>query len=334
MIQFNRYSKSNLFRYPLAGSLVMVICLGANLFNVQFSQAQEVKRAKGIKTIVHLSLKQGKALEGVFQSSDNKDMYVQFTAKEDALFAKLLWNNREIRLTPESDSIFVNNEAGENGPLHIMFKKDSTGSVTRVYVGDNGMWKKVKSYKLTVKKEIEHTPEQLKPFEGLYQLQNDKGRFIQFTAKGNILVLKQHWDGNEIHFVPQSELQFFSKAVPLFSLEFTKDKDGQITQVLAFKRDLWDKVKKFRPTYEQLKALEGKFQFKDDLDNYIQITAMENNLVVKQLWDGKEIILEPQTGTYFYNNDQSYSLQVIKSKEGAVVQVEVLGIDLFNKVKE
>jgi hypothetical protein len=334
MIQFNRSSKSNLFGYPLAVSLIMVICTGANLFNVQVLLAQEAKKAAGTKTTVHLTPKQAKALEGVFQSSGNHDMYVRFTPKENGLVAKLLWNNREIRLTPESDLIFVNNKAGENGPLRIRFRKDSTGSVTQVYVGGDDLWNRVKGYKPEVKKEMEHTPEQLKPFEGLYQFQNDSGRFIQFTVKGNILVLKQHWDGNEIHFVPQSELQFFSKVVPLFSLTFTKDKNGEITQVLAFKRDLWDKVKKYHPTYAQLKALEGKFQFKDDLDNYLQITAKENNLVVKQLWDGKEIILEPQTETYFYNNDQSYPLQIIKNKEGAVVQVEVLGIDLFNKVKE
>jgi hypothetical protein len=62
--------------------------------------------------------------------------------------------------------------------------------------------------------------------------------------------------------------------------------------------------------------------------------ARDNNLTIKQLWDNKEIVLEPQTETYFYNNDQSYPLQVIKDKEGKVTQVLVLGMDLFDKVKD
>ena len=62
----------------------------------------------------------------------------------------------------------------------------------------------------------------------------------------NNLVLKQIWDGEEILFVPESELSFFSKAIPLFSLDFSKDKDGNITQVLAFKRDVWIKKDKLR----------------------------------------------------------------------------------------
>ena len=33
-------------------------------------------------------------------------------------------------------------------------------------------------------------------------------------------------------------------------------------------------------------------------------------------------------------NDPSYPLQIIKNKEGAVIQVELIGIELFNKVKE
>ena len=179
---------------------------------------------------------------------------------------------------------------------------------------------------------MEHTPEQLKKFEGLYQMQNENPDFIQFTVKENTIVLKQLWDGNEIPFVPQSELDFFSKEAPLFTLTFTKDKDGRITQALAFKRDLWVKVKRIQPTQEQLKSLEGKYQFSDDKDNYIQLTSKDGHLIVKQLWDGKVIILEPQTATYFYNSAESYPLLVIKNSSGMVTQVRVLGNDLFNKV--
>ncbi|MDP4263503.1 MAG: hypothetical protein Q8941_13330 [Bacteroidota bacterium] len=326
----------NKFPRPLYGLLpvMMLACIIINPFNAPRLQAQETQKPAEAKAAVQLSPEQWKAVEGVFQSPQNNEMNVQFTAKEKVLVVKLLWNNNEISLTPESPLTFFSNDANEGRPLRISFIKDSTGAITRVSVVNNEIWKRVKDYKPVVKTEMQHTPAQLKPFEGLYLLQNTKDRFIQFSVKGNNLVLKQHWDGNEIPFVPESELDFYSKESPLFSLTFTKENDGTISQVLAFKRDRWFKVKKIQPAPDQLKVIEGKYQLKDDPDNYIQITAKGTNLVVKQLWDGKEIVLEPQTETYFYNNSESYPLRVIKDNSGMVTGVEVLGVDLFNKVKE
>ncbi len=140
--------------------------------------------------------------------------------------------------------------------------------------------------------------QQLKAFEGYYQFQNDKDVFLQITVKGNNLTLKQLWDGQEIVFVQKSELEFFNEEKS-FPLKFSKDKDGTITQVLAFDRDLWNKVKDYKPvikkeiklTPQQLKAFEGKyrFQFEKGEDSFLQITTAEDHLVLKQLWDNKEI---------------------------------------------
>jgi hypothetical protein len=282
---------------------------------------------------VLLSEEQWKAVEGTFQDPQNNDRAVQFIATENFQVAKLLWNNAEIPFISESAFAFVSREPVEDRLLHIVFNKDSSGAANEVKLADIGVWKRNKNYKLLVKKEMDHTPGQLKPFEGLYQLQNHADRFIQFTVKGNNLVLKQHWDGNEISFVPETPLDFFSKEAPLFSLSFSKDKDGHVAQALAFKRDLWIKMKKINLTSGQLKSYEGKFQSKDDPDNYIQIMAKNNNLIVKQLWDGKEIIVEPQTETYFYNEAQSFPLQIAKDKDGNVTQIWILGIDEFNKVR-
>src|SRR5208282_3469953 len=116
---------------------------------------------------------------------------------------------------------------------------------------------------------------------------------------------------------------FFSKEVPLFSLQFSKDSVGNIQKVVAFKRDVWIKVKRARPTLQDLKSLEGKYQSKDDPDNVIMLIVRGNNLVVKQLWDGKEIMMVPQTPTYFYNASQSYPLQVLKDTNGETNQVTV-----------
>ena len=313
--------------------LIMAILIAIDPFNDHFLQAQGSQKPAGTKTPVKLSAEQWKAVEGIFQSSGNKEMYVQFTVNENALLAKLLWNNNEIHLLPESPLAFTSKEAGDEGPIHITFSKDSTGAVDQVNVANNGVWNRTKDYKPVVKKEMEHAPGQLKGFEGLYQLQNEKDRFIQFTVKENKLVLKQQWDGDEVSFVPETALDFFSKEIPLFTLAFTKDNAGNITQVLAFKRDLWVKVNKPLPTAAQLRPYEGKYQLNDDPDNYIQITAKDDHLIVKQLWDGKEIVFEPKTETFFYNKEQSLPLLIIKDDSGAVKQVKLLGNDLFTKVQ-
>ena len=65
---------------------------------------------------------------------------------------------------------------------------------------------------------------------------------MQITAGKDHLVLKQLWDGKEINFVPESELEFFCKDKP-FPLKFIKDKNGNVIQMLAFDKDLWEKVK-------------------------------------------------------------------------------------------
>jgi len=284
------------------------------------------------KPTIHLSVEQLKPFEGVFQNPRNSEMNVQFIVKGNGLTAKLLWNNVELKLTPESDSLFaVHTE--EEGPDHIKFMRDSAGLVTKISLGRNELWNKVNNYKPVVRVEMKHTPDQLKPFEGVYQLQGSRPRFLQMTLKDNGLIAKQHWDGSEIRLLPETELDFFSRDAPLYSCTFIKNADGTIAQALISKRDKWDKLKKIELTTDQLKILEGKYQFKDDPDNYIQLTVRKNKLVLKQLWDNKEIILEPQTETYFYNNEQSYPLQVMKDKEGNVTQVQVLGIDLFEKVK-
>jgi len=325
--------RSILSKYSLH-SLIMLGCFIIDPFITLRISAQEKQQpSETKKPSAQLSEKDWKALEGIFQDPGNNDRNVQFTAKENMLLAKLLWNNAEIQFLPESALEFVSKQPVEGELLHIQFLKDSTGAVSQVKLPNIGVWNRTKDYKPIVKKEMEHTPGQLKPFEGLYQLQNEKDRFIEFSVKENKLVLKQQWDGNEISFVPETPVDFFNKDVPLFSLKFSKDVFGNITDVLAFKTDLWIKVNPSLPTAGQMKAYEGKYQFIDDPDNFIQIIAKDGHLIMKQLWDGKEIIFEPKTQTFFYNKEQSLPLLILKDDSGAVVQVKLLGNDLFNKVK-
>jgi hypothetical protein len=311
--------------------IFLVACIGFSMFGARPANGQGTKKDSSAANI-RLSPEQLKACEGYYQSPQNKDMVVRISAVENGLTAKLLWNNGEIHLAPESELGFVAKEGGDEGPIHLLFHRDSSGLVSELDVAKNGTWNRVKDYKPVVKKEMEHTPAQLAPFQGLYQAREDNSRFLQFYLKDNNLVLKQMWDGTEIPFLPESELAFFTRSMPMFSLDFTKDKDGNITQVLAFKRDVWIRTKALALTPAILRTYEGRFRSKDDPDNEIRIIAKDSNLVIKQLWDGKETVVKPMTDTYFYNDALSYPLQIVMGPDGKVSQVVLLITNVFNLV--
>ncbi len=90
--------------------------------------------------------------------------------------------------------------------------------------------------------QIHSQDQSLKKFEGYYQLTNDTTNYLQITSQGNGLILHQLWDGKEINFVPKSNVEFFCKEQP-FPLKFIKDDKGNVMQVLAFNKDLWQRVK-------------------------------------------------------------------------------------------
>lgn len=301
-----------------------------NVVPIQYLAAQERGQENGDKKEIQLSPGQLKTFEGYFQNPQNEDMVVQFTMKENSLHAKLFWNDNQIDLYPDSPLEFFSKK-GES--IVVKFLKGSDGSINQFSIQDNNLWNRINNYKPKEKSEIAHTPIQLKIFEGLYQLQNED-RFIQIYEKDNNLILKQHWDGEEIAFVPDSELSFFSTRQKLFTIQFTKDNDGQITRMLAFRRDLWIKSKKIHLTQLQLKEFEGKYQFKDDKDDIIQIRAVGENLVFKQLWDGKETVLFAQTDSYFYNGPQAYPAKFNKNNEGVITSVVVLDGDIFERIKD
>ena len=190
------------------------------------------------------------------------------------------------------------------------------------------------------KKTIQHSTEKLKAFEGFYRFQNNKEAFLQITANGNNLVLKQLWDGKEIVFEQDSALDFYSKAQS-FPLKF-KDSAGMIIQVLAFNKDVWDKIKNYKPVIKkeiqlsgkQLKTFEGKYKMNGgDEDDSLQITAKGNKLILKQLWDGREIVFAPESALEFFCKDQAFPLKFSKGQDGAVTQVLAFNKDVWLKVK-
>jgi hypothetical protein len=295
--------------------------------------AQESEPVQDTNKAIQLPPGQLKAFEGYFQFSQSKDQVIQVKIVRDTLVAKLLWNGVAIHIVPESDSVFHNVEPVEGRTIPIMFSRNSEGNYSSMYLFDKQRpWNRIKDYKPLVRTEIPHTPAQLKKFEGIYRARGNES-YIGISEKENKLVLHQFWDGNEIEFVPDSALTFFNKPQLLFTLQFIKGPDDSITRMVAFGRDIWDKEKHLSLTPEQIRLFEGKYRFKDDPDDILQMTASGMNLVVRQMWDGKETIVSPRTDIFFYNEKQAYLVTFKKDDSGAVTGALILGNDYFEKMK-
>ncbi len=136
--------------------------------------------------------------------------------------------------------VYMGSMKGGNGVVVMvnsdngMILQEIVNSVFSVYGWDG--------FNPTTKKIVSLTPQQWKSLVGLYELKGDKNLHLQFTFQQDKLILKQLWDGREITFEAESEVEFFCKDFP-FPLKFTKNAQGESTQVLAFGRDVWLKMK-------------------------------------------------------------------------------------------
>jgi len=91
-----------------------------------------------------------------------------------------------------------------------------------------------------VKKEVKLQPAQLKALEGKYQIIAGDKLTIKTEKEG--IVLTQLWDNVAVHLVPSSATEFFSKENGM-PLVFTLDQNGVATEVLAYEKDHWTKIK-------------------------------------------------------------------------------------------
>lgn len=284
---------------------------------------------------VQLSAGQWKAVEGIFKNWQNSDMNIRFEVRGDTLVARPLWAEfNPILLKPVSPLEFHSIETGERSNFKVVFNRDSTGSVNEVMVNGNDQWLRNNHYQPLVREEIAHTPEQIRPFEGLYQFEGQDVRYLQLFERDNRLIVKQLWDGGELAFLMQSDLSFYFLGNKVLTIDFSKDDAGQVTRMVFFRRDHWKKTNKVTLTPAAIRQYEGKYRSRDDPDNQLQLIARDSNLVVKQVWDGKEIALTPISDLFFYNDVQSYPLQVKRSPDGKVKSILILSSQEFDKVPE
>jgi uncharacterized protein len=86
-------------------------------------------------------------------------------------------------------------------------------------------------------------PTTLKTFEGLYKHQFTEGvdSFISISIEGDVLVLHEQWSDRKIRFNALSETDFYAMNSQ-FPLRFIKNNAGEISEALAFHRDVWKKI--------------------------------------------------------------------------------------------
>jgi uncharacterized protein YjhX (UPF0386 family) len=281
-----------------------------------------------------LNIQQLKAVEGIYQSEANKALYVEVIAKSNTLITKQLWDGKEIPMLAESDVSFLVHVSY----LRIVkFTKNDEGIATKFSDLNNGDWNKVDSYQRPV--EIKIPEQDLKKFEGYYEFKDRKGQFLQISATGNGLVLKQLWDYREANFAATGPLLFLAKEDPRFTLQFTADNAGRITQVLAFGKDVWIRNDNYHPPVEiklsaqALKKLEGKYEFRNEKGQFLQISATEDGLVLKQLWDDQQIDFAATSSLDFFSKKQpGFTLKFTVDNAGHVTRVLAFGQDIWDKV--
>jgi hypothetical protein len=229
MIHSKNPTASNLRRCMLVLPLVLMICL---MVGSAHAAPSKIKTA-----VVDTPLT---AFEGIYQNKPNTFAYFKVTAENNTLVAKQIGGDRQIVLTRKSGLEFSMKDDDGDEDIPVIFSKNNTGEIDRITVGGRDEWLKVKEY-IPVKP-VKLDPAQLKALEGKYEFEQKQGVFLQITAITDGLKLKQMWDGREIDFIPLSDTDFANIQM-LFPLKFTKDTDGKGIKVLAFNKDMWDRVK-------------------------------------------------------------------------------------------
>jgi hypothetical protein len=222
-------TRSGKLAIVLAAFALMVL----NCLNIKPANAAVISQTRPAETPLT-------AFEGIYQNKINTFSYFKITVAGTTLLAKQMDGDRQIVLTRKSEFGFEMKDDDGDETIPVTFSKNDAGEITGLVVADGDQWIKVKEY--VPVKEVTLTAQQLKAFEGKYKFEEKDDAYLQISATATGLRLKQLWDNREIDFVPIGDIDFLNKQAA-FPLKFTKDSSGNVTKVLAFNRDLWDKVK-------------------------------------------------------------------------------------------
>jgi hypothetical protein len=173
---------------------------------------------------------------------------------------------------------------------------------------------------------------------GYYQYIGAKHVLIRILNENGKLVLEQLWDNETISFEQVRDLNFYNTSKK-FPLKFIESTDGRIAQILAFEKDVWNKVDDYKTVVKQevtlppenLKQLEGYYRYQGE-DKYLKITAARNRIVLNESWTGNTITLFPESSTLFFSKQGNFPLEFIRNKQGAVVKAIAFHKDFWHKL--
>lgn len=277
-----------------------------------------------------------KALEGYYQSTDNKDSYIRISVKNDRLVLTQMWDDHEIPFDQSSPLEFATME----GRFPLKFSKDANGAITEVLAMNRDRWIKVKSY--TPISYTTLTPAQLESFAGYYEADTKlKGYvYLQIEATPDGLLLRQGWDGLEFPFRPTSATSFFNKGAS-FAIEFTKDNKGSVTEMLALHKDHWKKMSDpskaviktaIKLNDAQLKKLEGEYHSAEG-GNTLHMDGKDGRLVLTQGWDGRKLDIYPSSPTEFFSKENHFPVIFTVDKDGNATEILIIDRDRWIKSK-
>jgi CubicO group peptidase (beta-lactamase class C family) len=96
-------------------------------------------------------------------------------------------------------------------------------------------------YQPVIKKVVALSASEFESYTGKYQFVKNKNLYLQISVENGHLVMTTLWDKKQYDFLPESDLQFFSRSAR-FPLKFTKDENGIATKVNV-EQDEWDRVR-------------------------------------------------------------------------------------------
>jgi hypothetical protein len=183
----------------------------------------------------------------------------------------------------------------------------------------------------------------MKAFEGIYQLKSNAHGYIQITVVDKTLLAKIIDGNKQFVLTRKGDLTFETldndgdETIPI---TFAKSDAGEITGAAVGDKDQLTRVKNYVPVKElkltaaQLKAYEGKYEFDQRKGTFLTITATADGLVLKQLWDDREIPFIAVADNEFLNKEAMFPLKFTMDANGNAIKVLAFNRDSWDKVKE
>lgn len=255
-------------------------------------------------------------LTGYYQFINAKHVLIHIINRDGKLVLEQLWNNEKIIFEEKDNLEFYN----EHRDFPLKFIKAGDGTIRQLLAFDKDLWNKVDDYKAFRKHEMKLPQVQLRALEGYYQFGKEP-KYFQIISNHQYLILKELWTGKKIKLFSESPFRFFSKQ-GIFPLEFICEEDGNITKAIAFDKDVWYKVKDYRPPLKRIVALTdtqltsyvGKYSSRTD---WI-LTFKKEGKHLRVFANGEDhgVILAESQSKFFMKGDPTTTVEFIKTLDG------------------